>query len=722
LRVRLGILVVAIAAACGCRGNSGPADAGSGDAQTVGTPAADAGELRYLERLTTAGEMAALQGRQGDVKYLFKVDGQTPPLPQECLFQNSALYPYHLDFLHIFPDLADLSMDAYKSLVLIDGRVWWGGSMRAWPAVTHPLTGQPGIVSYSVYTEVAAGPPFDVADIAEVDRKVKACAPFAATLLAFVPTAADQVQRAQDLLADLTAAGVAVVLPGQLIAGLPSVSYSLGEGYGYLDIVARGQPLVSYGPRDVVVVESAPNDISIVAGLVSANPQSPASHTNLRLQEKGIPSAAVPAIYADASVARLGGSLVHVVVGASTVIIEPALLADAEAFWASHHPKVPAPVSDLSVTQLKGFDVLRSADTPAFGVKTSNLGELHALLAADNRVEGFGIPFSRYREHLAVNGLDAAVTATLANSCLPIDALCKRKVLDDLHDRIRDAPLDAAFAATLEAKLREVFGAGVDTLPLRLRSSTNVEDLDVFTGAGLYDSARGCLADDLDGDELGPSKCLGAEEKADMQARLAARKAEYAAHPERSWFPAIIDDLEGDLTKERTVARAVRKVWASLWNEAAFDERAYFGIDQTAALMGMAVEPTFVLERAEAVAFTALDDGQGGATLYRVVSQADGESAVEPADPTLVAEVLTFHRAGSAVSAAKVLVYSTSSPAASLWSAPDLDTLGALLFSVHDHFTTAVYPALAHPSLDIEVKLAHDGKVVVKQVRPYVLP
>jgi hypothetical protein len=42
---------------------------------------------------------------------------------------------------------------------------------------------------------------------------------------------------------------------------------------------------------------------------------------------------------------------------------------------------------------------------------------------------------------------------------------------------------------------------------IRFRSSTNVEDTAQFTGAGLYDSFSGCLADDLDGDTAGPSLC-----------------------------------------------------------------------------------------------------------------------------------------------------------------------------------------------------------------------
>jgi len=48
---------------------------------------------------------------------------------------------------------------------------------------------------------------------------------------------------------------------------------------------------------------------------------------------------------------------------------------------------------------------------------------------------------------------------------------------------------------------------------IRFRSSTNVEDSEQFTGAGLYDSYSGCLLDDLDGDAEGPSQCDPAEAK-----------------------------------------------------------------------------------------------------------------------------------------------------------------------------------------------------------------
>ena len=44
------------------------------------------------------------------------------------------------------------------------------------------------------------------------------------------------------------------------------------------------------------------------------------------------------------------------------------------------------------------------------------------------------------------------------------------------------------------------------------------------------------------------------------------------------------------------------KVFASLWNERAFDEREYYGIDHRAAYMGIAVHPAYALEQINAVA------------------------------------------------------------------------------------------------------------------------
>jgi pyruvate, water dikinase len=266
-----------------------------------------------------------------------------------------------------------------------------------------------------------------------------------------------------------------------------------------------------------------------------------------------------------------------------------------------------------------------------------------------------------------------------------------------------------------------VFGPSADTLRLRFRSSTNAEDLDSLSGAGLYDSKSGCLADDLDEDDLGPSRCLSAEDAADYRAQLEAARTELAEHPDRTWVRARIEDLEGELSNEKSAESAIRKVWASLWTQRAFEERAYWGLDHLSVFMGIAVNASFTRERLDAVAITALE-ADDGPTLYRVVSQVAEVGVVRPDDPTAVPETLVFRRGhDDAVLAPEVLVSSSfAAEGDSLWSEAQVQTLGRLLYQVQDQFQSHVYPSLQPLSLDLEIKLTHDDRIVIKQARPYV--
>jgi hypothetical protein len=164
----------------------------------------------------------------------------------------------------------------------------------------------------------------------------------------------------------------------------------------------------------------------------------------------------------------------------------------------------------------------------------------------------------------------------------------------------------------------------------------------------------------------------------------------------------------------------VLRVWASLWNERAFDDREYYGIDHLGTFMGIAVHPTFVGERLEAVVVTNLEAGSGE-PLYRVVSQVGEVGVVGPSDPTAIAEILTFRR-GARDDLEQVTLVQPSSlieDGESLWSPAALEELGRLLFSVQDHFASSVYPSISPLMLDLEVDVTRDGRTVIKQARPY---
>ncbi|MGC4119997.1 MAG: PEP/pyruvate-binding domain-containing protein [Myxococcales bacterium] len=731
----LSLVLPLLLLALGCSTGPGAVDAGvdggggaldaaanpdAGAAPDSGTATAPSG---YLTRLETAADMAALAAGDGEIKYLAPVEGKErrAPLTADCYFQDMHQYSWHVLFLKSFPELGSIDLDTYLAMVMRrPSRSLWGGAVKAWPAVKHPITKAEGIVAYTVYTNNDAASALVENDIVEVDARLKACAPFAAAMLVFVPGDASQESLAHRIAPSLEARGIATVFPKDLLAGIPSVVYNPGEGYGLLRRVPAGQPLVDYGPRDVVVVESAPNDISLVSGLVTANPQNEFSHVNLRLREKRVPNAAVPSIYENALVTQLAGTLVHVVAGDSKVVIEAARLEDAEAFWKQQRPPLGAAPADLTVQALRPMSELTHEDAKSVGVKAANLAEIRKALP-DNSQDGFAIPFARYAAFATAAGIDEAVDAALADPRLRTDATFKAATLSALRKRVKSAPLPAGLLDEVATQIRAMLGAGADTTYVRLRSSTNAEDLEAFSGAGLYDSKTGCLADDLDADTAGPSACLTAEHAQHLRDQIAARQAELAAHPERTWIPDILDDLQGDLDSEKPLADALRKVWASLWNDRAFDEREYYGIDHRTVYMGVAVAASYVMEKANAVAVTNLAPDSSD-PLYRVVSQPGEESVVRPADPLAVAEVVTFRRHGdpAAMAEVQVLVPASMVPTGQqVWSTEAQATLGGALFTLQDYFAQNVYPDRTPLRLDVEVKWNRDGRVLVKQARPY---
>jgi len=745
-----GVVLIALAAsACGGLDRRAGHDAG-GDLLRTAAPNSDgngpataldalpttdvplAARPEFLTRLASAGDYALVQGQGGEIKYLGQVDGTTPPAPdlaQACLFQNTERYPGHIPFLKRIPELANIDFTTYLAMVLKRAsRVLWGGALKLYPATEHPTTGVRGILAYFIYANANDVDALTEDEIVALDARLKTCVPFASELLVLVGADDDQAARFEAQRANLEARGVRLLNPRQLQQGLGAEGYSLGEGYGYLKVVPAGQTATDYGPRDVVITEVSPSDLALVAGLVTATPQNLHSHVNLRLGEKHIPSAYVSDIYQNSVVTMLNGRLVHLVVSSSEVQIDPASLDEARAFWALQQPKTPSVSADFSVTDPRDYATLSASDATAFGSKAANLGELHGFLPVANRLDGFGIPFSFYRDFMQRTGLQAALEALLADPRTDSDAAFRDEQLAIVAAHIEAAPLPADLLAKLEAAAQAAFGDGYATLPLRFRSSSNAEDGELLSGAGIYDSARGCFADDLDGDSAGPSLCLSDVERQGLQAQLSRRQDELGSHPDRTWLKDAIDDLSSDLSKERSVARAMKKVYASLWSRRAFEERAYWGIDQLGVYMGVAVDPAFVLERLDAVAVTNLAsgnsessaDGGAAAPLYRVVSQVGGESVVRPADPSAVAETLVFAR-NPDDSVGDVQWFTRSSLSSDpLWSTSRLGELASLLFVVHDHFATSVYTNRNPLSLDVELKVTHDDRIVIKQVRPYI--
>ena len=146
-----------------------------------------------------------------------------------------------------------------------------------------------------------------------------------------------------------------------------------------------------------------------------------------------------------------------------------------------------------------------------------------------------------------------------------------------------------------DAVIDALQGFGFDpNSKIRFRSSTNVEDSEQFTGAGLYDSYSGCLADDLDDDDVGPSAC------------------------------------DSSVGSERGVFRAIRKVFASFYNNNAFLERLKHNINEADVGMALLVHHSFPddIELANGVA--TMERGEGFGWNVNLTCQKGAVSVTNP--------------------------------------------------------------------------------------------
>lgn len=276
------------------------------------------------------------------------------------------------------------------------------------------------------------------------------------------------------------------------------------------------------------------------------------------------------------------------------------------------------------------------------------------------------------------------IDARLGAYAYPPDVASLRTNLTAVQTLITD---QADFNATQRTQIVTALQqAGFAGEKIRFRSSTNVEDGDTFNGAGLYDSFSGCLEDDLDADSAGPSQC-------------------------DPWEP-----------KERGVFRAMRKVYASFYNENAFLERLRYGVDE--AVVGMAILAHYSApdsnEMANGVATLAIDKtGAVRQASSRIVTQLGAESVTNP-DPAKRPESVsaTFTNTHAADLALTVDEFSSLVPDGETvmpWEGDYRILVDQLNTATRAY--EAYYPAKTSFELDFEFKRMVPGEIGIKQIR-----
>lgn len=606
-------------------------------------------------------------------------------------FQDSRQYLFHYDF-------ATAELDPYVGL----------GSL-AYDQVTLYAAGQEAILG-SVILPPADGnqapefgiqfvrqDPYTAQEIVDLFNTVKGAVTAAPNVTAYYFPTFEQTAVAEANREFLETNGVVIGSPARWSKGNPV--YAPGWALGRLTYVAGEDIEDAYLdgtllPTDILLTDGVPAEVPFVAGILSLSASTPNSHVAILANTYGVPFAFLANASDAAGAQELVGHRVAVraentYFGSDVRVIDtdgemsPEQVAEVLAL------KTPPELDIVPMATYGAYsastDGLGPADIQYFGGKASNYGLLRSAIPTNARV-ACAFSFDLWNDFLdqTVTGggtLRAFIAAQLSGYTYPpADMAALSDTLDDIRDFIEDETVfSPALAAAVIATLQDNAYGFDPNSKIRFRSSTNVEDSAAFTGAGLYDSKSGCLADDLDGDDVGPSICDGEEEK------------------------------------ERGVFRAIRKVFASFYNDNAYLERLRYGIDETKVGMAVLVHHSYPdpLELANGVATYTKGGG------YPQVNLVTQDGAVSVANPDV--GVIPEEVSASVGPTRTYLYFDQGSSLVPLgakvmdWEEDYLDFVDLFKTSAEEF---SMVTGKSTYTLDFEYKkLAPDGHLAVKQVR-----
>ncbi len=393
---------------------------------------------------------------------------------------------------------------------------------------------------------------------------------------------------------------VKIITTDELYKGIDYQPLNYGTTMGKLVFVTANQlengTYVSF--RDIVVLDAVPNDISVTSGIITQMFQTPLSHINVLSQNRGTPNMGLRGAFTNSTLLSLKDKWVKLVVGAKEYSIVEVTQQEADAWWEKNSPtqvsvaKMNLDVKDLrDIKDILDYPRLSFAEAidsaiPAFGGKASNFGAFpHMDTTKVPYPRGFVIPVFYYHQFMEQNGFLEQIRIMLADSVFQNNTGHRDKRLYKLRKDMEKAPVDTAFTRMLMTKLQTEFPG----IRMRFRSSTNAEDLDGFTGAGLYTSKSGDPGD-----------------------------------PE-------------------SVLEAIREVWASVWFFRAFEERSYRKIGHETVGMALLVHQSFPDEEATGVAITANPYDQSGLEPSFYINVQYGDGSVVLPDSNITSDVFVYH-------------------------------------------------------------------------------
>ncbi len=574
----------------------------------------------------------------------------------QLYFQNTTNYPSHYDFAL---DALGWTLDLStfnRQTYFSDRRKNLAGSI-----IAHDHY-EPNEAIQGIYTmEFWPTDPVSFEGVQLAYDLIKANMPFTEDMLFYHPPS--ETQRAlYEMQRELfEASSIKVIQTEDLYENISYTALVTGEAYGRLRII-DGPDTVS--ARDIVVYRTIPNTLSHVAAIITEVPQTPLSHINLKAQQNHTPNAYIRDATTGADLLALAGQNVRLEIRPEGYILEEASQEEVNAFFESIRPtETQIPPRNLSVTEIAPLAAIGFADSNSFGVKAANIAELARCLPAGMVPDGFAVPFYFYDGFMKSNSFYDMATAMMADPTFQSDPDVRLGRLDRFRKTLRAGALPDWMLTALDAMHRS-FDPNTS---LRCRSSTNNEDLPDFNGAGLYDS--------------------------------------YTHHP-----------------NEGHIAKSIKQVWAGLWTYRAFEEREFYRIDHVGAAMGVLVHPNFENEQANGVGVTKniYDADWPG---YYVNVQLGEDLVTNPQAYSIPDEFLVADLAGEERYEIQYVRRSNlGSEGHPILTQTQIFELADMMDLVQGHFKPlyGIARTDADFAMDIEFKITAEGRLSIKQARPWI--
>lgn len=469
---------------------------------------------------------------------------------------------------------------------------------------------------------------------------------------------------------------VPIVSPNAPYVGLTYQPLNPAIGFGTLTFVpAHELETAELGPNVIVVTDDVPNESAFMGGLITEAFQTPLAHVNVLAQGRGTPNMALRDARTNARLAPLFGKLVRLEVKTTDFALREATGAEADEYWRSRTPTGPKLVPERDLA-LRGVIPLTDVDysaVPSIGSKAAGIAELYRVRAVGPYCpastvplyvppHAFAVPFAHYVDHFRASGAEELLAELEADPQFRADPAAHADGLARVRKLVLDHPVDPELLAEMVRTVTEQLGRK----KLRLRSSSNTEDLPTFNGAGLHTSASADVAGEV----------------------------------------LALDD-------------GLRTVWASLWNTRAYDEREFGHVEQSQAAMAVLVHEAWK-EEAQGVgisrnALHATRDSQ-----YYINAQVGEASVTNPA-PGVTSDELVY-TPPPRPPAVDYQARSSLSRGRDVLTFPEIESLGCALDSIHRHFRPLIDPQAENSlfAIQIEWKLVGAARaLLVKQARPY---